>query len=195
MWPLVRSPLRVSRCNQWLPRRHAHPVLHHAAALDTPVDVRDPKPPLVERLVVPLLLPGQLRTAWLLRRHQDRHLRERAGQAAQIRHQPTPGRERGGGGLREAQLMDTAAVGGAQQKDDEHGLDEQDMFDGVIACLPALTGLLCNRILGADEPPCGPVMGTRGEAGAAAGAAPRGASSSSRGATTGAASAAETPRR
>jgi hypothetical protein len=44
----------------------------------------DPEPPLVERLMDQLLLQGQLRTAWFLRRHEDRHLRERERQEAQI---------------------------------------------------------------------------------------------------------------
>ena len=48
-----------------------------ATALHTAVDVLDAQPPLVERLVGQVLLQGQLPTAGLLRRHEDRHLRER----------------------------------------------------------------------------------------------------------------------
>ena len=62
----------------------AHPVLHDAAALDTTVDMLDPQPTLVEHLVRPLLLPRELLAAWLLGRHEDRHLWEREGQKAQI---------------------------------------------------------------------------------------------------------------
>jgi len=65
--------------------------------------------------------------------------------------------------------MDTAAVGIAQKEDREEGIDEQDIFDGVVFFLPALTLLLFTRVLGADDAPFGPVMGTRGEAGTAAG--------------------------
>src|SRR5467141_936344 len=210
--------LSLSRLNHGLPRIQAHPevvqgttafhhqiadallpqtdpVFHHAAALDTPVDVLNPESPLVEHLVGPLLLPGQLRTAWLLRRHQDLHLREREGQEAQILQQPTPGRERGGGGLRDAPIMDTTAVSVAQQEDDEERIDEPDIFDGVISFLPALTRLLCNRVVGADDPPFCPFMGKRGEAGAASGMATMGAGASSSGTTTMAASASETPSR
>src|SRR5215475_11750711 len=53
--------------------------LAHAA-----VDMLNPEPPLVERLVGQVLLQGQLPTAGLLRRHEDRHLRKREGQEAQI---------------------------------------------------------------------------------------------------------------
>ena len=83
----------------------------------------DAQPTLVERLVRPLVLQGQLLTAWLLRRHEDFHLGQRERQEAQILQQPTPGRERVGGGLRDAQIMGTAAVGVAQKEDDEQGID------------------------------------------------------------------------
>ena len=55
--------------------------------------------------------------------------------------------------------MDTAAVGIAQKEDRERGIDEQDIFDGVVFFLPALTFLLCTRVLGADDAPLRPVMG------------------------------------
>src|SRR2546427_4219660 len=109
--------------------------------------------------------------------------------------QPTPGRERVGGGLRDAQIMGTAAVGIAQKEDDKEGIDEQDIFDGVVFFLAALTRGLFNRVLGADDAPFRPVMGKRGEAGAAAGMGATGAGSSSSGTTTVVASASETPRR
>src|SRR5262249_19972852 len=97
----------------------ADPVLHDATPLDAAVAMLDPESPLVEHLVGQVLLQGQLPTAGLLRRHADRHLGQRARQEAQILQQPTPNRERGGGGLRDAPIMDPAAVGGAQQEDDE----------------------------------------------------------------------------
>src|SRR5689334_24526693 len=91
--------------------------------------------------------------------------------------------------------MDTAAIGVAQKEDREEGIDQQDIFDGVVLFLAALTRGLLRRVLGADDAPFGPVMGKRGEAGAAAGTATTGAGSSSSGTTTGAASASETPSR
>src|SRR5262249_37865459 len=133
---------------------------------------------------------GELRTAGLLRRHQDLYLREREGQEAQILQQPAPGRERVGGGLRDAQIMDPAAVGVAQKEDDEQGIDEQDIFHGVVFFLAAITLGLFRRVLGADDASFRPVMGKRGEAGAGA----RG-TGSSRGATTVATSVSETPSR
>ena len=93
------------------------------------------------------------------------------------------------------QIMGTAATGVAQEEDNQQGIDEQDIFDGVVFFLPAITLLLFNRVLGADDPPFGPVMGTRGEAASAAGSVPPCAGSSSSGTTTAAASASETPRR
>ena len=61
--------------NAGLPQADA--VFDDATALHTAVDMLDPEPAIVQGLVGPLLLPGQLRAAWLFRRHQDRHLRER----------------------------------------------------------------------------------------------------------------------
>jgi len=139
--------LSLSRLNHWLPRAQAHPevvegttqfhheithallpqadpIFHNATTLDAAVDMLDPQPPLVERLVDPLLLQGQLRTTWLLRRHENLDLRERERQEAQILQQPAPGRERVGGGLRDAQIMGTAAVGIAQKEDGKEGIDE-----------------------------------------------------------------------
>ena len=91
--------------------------------------------------------------------------------------------------------MGTAAMGVAQKEDREEGIDQQDIFDGVVFLLPAITLLLFSRVLGADDAPLGAVMGKRGEAGAAAGSAPPSAGSSSSGVTTVATSASETPSR
>ena len=168
---------------------------HDAAALDTAIDVLDPEPPLVERLVGQVLLPRELMTTGFLGRHEDLHFRERERQEAQILQQPTPGRERVGGGFRNAQIMGTAAIGIAQKEDREEGMHEQDIFDSVVFLLPARTFFLFNRVLGADDASFRPVMGKRGEAGTAAGMGDPGADSSFSGTTTVAASASETPRR
>jgi hypothetical protein len=103
---------------------------------------------------------------------------------SRLNHWPRPG---------DALLRDAAVVGLTQEEDGEWGLDQQDMFDRVVFFLAALTCRLCSDILGADEVPFRAVMGKRGDAGAAAGAAARGASSC--GVTTVAASASETPSR
>src|SRR6266487_5931273 len=91
--------------------------------------------------------------------------------------------------------MDATAVGVAQKEDEEQGIHEQDIFDRVILFLAAITVGLFNRVLGADDAPFRPVMGKRGEAGAASGTATTGAGASSREPTTEAASASETPSR
>src|SRR2546427_6604899 len=91
--------------------------------------------------------------------------------------------------------MHTAAIGVTEKEDDEQGIDEQDIFDRVVSFLAAITLRLFRRILGADDTPLGPVMGKRGEAGAAAGTATRGAGSSASGVTTVAAAASATPSR
>src|SRR5713226_3390701 len=91
--------------------------------------------------------------------------------------------------------MNAASKSVTEKEDREQGIDQQDIFHRVVLFLAALTFRLFSRVLGADDAPFGPVMGKRGEAGAAAGTATTGAGSSSSGTTTVAASASETPRR
>ena len=59
-------------------------VLHDAAALDAAVDMLDPQPTLVQRLVRHVLRPRELLAAWLLGWREDLHLRKRERQEAQI---------------------------------------------------------------------------------------------------------------
>src|SRR5438093_12450612 len=91
--------------------------------------------------------------------------------------------------------MDATAIGVAEEKDDEQRIHEQDIFDGVVLFLAAITPRLFSSVLGADDAAFGAVMGTRGDAGAALGAAATGAGSSAGGAANVAASASETPSR
>ena len=58
--------------------------------------------------------------------------------------------------------MDPAAVGVAQKENDEERMDAQDIVDGVVSFLAALTRLLVSSLVGADDAPLPPVMGTRG---------------------------------
>ena len=85
--------------------------------------------------------------------------------------------------------MGTAAIGITEKEDGEQGIDEQNIFDGIVFFLAAITLSLFNGVLGADDAPFGPVMGKRGESGVT------GAGSSPSGVTTVVASASETPRR
>jgi len=91
--------------------------------------------------------------------------------------------------------MGAAAIGVTEKEDDEQGIDEQDIFDRVVSFLAAITRGLFSRVLGADDAPFRPVMGKRGDAGAALDAAATGAGSSASGVTTVAASATVTPSR
>src|SRR5215831_2586232 len=86
--------------------------------------------------------------------------------------------------------MHTAAVGVTEKEDQEEGIHEQHIFHRMVFFLAAITRGLFSRVLGADDPSFGAVMGTRG----ASGVATRAGSSSS-GTTTVVASASETPRR
>jgi hypothetical protein len=91
--------------------------------------------------------------------------------------------------------MHAAATGFAEEENPEGGIDQQDIFYGVILFLPAITVCLCSSVLGADDASFRPVMGKRGDIGAAAGTATTGAGSSSSGTTTAAAAASATPSR
>src|SRR6266581_8354865 len=91
--------------------------------------------------------------------------------------------------------MSAAAIGVTEKKDEKQGIDEQDIFHRVVFFLAAITRGLFSRVLGADDAPFRPVMGKRGEAGAAAGPATTGAGSSSSGTTMVAAAASATPSR
>jgi len=91
--------------------------------------------------------------------------------------------------------MGTAAIGVTEKEDEKQGIDQQDIFDGVVFFLAAITLFLFNRVLGADDASFRPVMGKRGEAGTAAGMGATGAGSSSSAPTTEAASASEPPSR
>jgi hypothetical protein len=120
-------------------RPQADAVLHDTATLDTAVDMLNPQPALVQRLVRPLLRQRELLAAWLLGRHEDLHLGQRERQEAEILLQPAPcgqGIERQVGN---ALIMHAAAVGVAQKKDQEEGIDEQDIFDRVVLFLAAIT--------------------------------------------------------
>jgi hypothetical protein len=95
---------------------------------------------------------------------------QRERQEAQILQQSAPGRS----GIRrrvgDVLVVDTSSRRLAEKKDGERRIDQQDIFDRMVLFLAALTCGLCSRVLGADNPSFGAVMGTRGEAGAAAGA-------------------------
>jgi len=89
--------------------------------------------------------------------------------------------------------MEAASSRLTEEEDEEQGMDQQDIFDRMVLFLATLTLRLVSRVLGADDPPFGPVMRKRGDAGTA-GVATTGTGSSS-GATTVATSASATPSR
>jgi hypothetical protein len=172
----------------------AEPVFADATALHTAVPMLDPPPAVGERLIGHALLQRSLLAAWCLGRHQDLDLGECARQEAQLLPQSTPGRSGIRSSRREALIVHTPCISCAEAEHRAGGMDSQDMFDRMVLFLAALTCGLLRRVLGADDAPFRPVMGNRGDAGAAAGTATRGAGSSS-GTTTVAASAAEPPSR
>jgi hypothetical protein len=171
------------------------PVFDDATTLDAAVDMLDPQPTVVQGLVGQFLLQRQLLAAGFLGRHENLNLGERERQKAQILQQPASRRQ----GIRRCVgnglIMGAAAIGVAEEEDDEQGIDEQDIFYRMVLFLAAITLFLFSRVLGADDAPFRPVMGKRGDPGVTAGATATGVASSASGATTVAASASETPSR
>lgn len=60
------------------------PIFDHTAALDTTVDMLNPKTTLMQGLVYSLLFRRQQLTFWFLHGHQDLHARQRERDKAQI---------------------------------------------------------------------------------------------------------------
>ena len=126
----------------------------------------DPQPAVVQGLVGEWLFQRQLLAAGCLGRHEDLHFRERERQEPQILPEPAPRRQGIRRRVSNGLIMRAAAIGVTEKEDEKQGIDEQDIFD-VVFFLAALTRFLFSRVLGADDAPFGPVMGTRGESGAA----------------------------
>jgi hypothetical protein len=99
--------LSLSRLNHWLPWAQMYPevmqgtaefyhqitdtlfpqtdpIFHHATALHAAIDMLNPQPTLMQRLIGPLLLQRQLLAPWFLGRHEALHLRECERQEAEI---------------------------------------------------------------------------------------------------------------
>ena len=98
----------------------------------------DPEPAVVQGLIDPFPLQGQLRATGLLRRHQDRHLRQRECEEAQILQESAPAREGIRGRVGHALVMDMATIGVAQKEEHEQGIDQQDIFYRVGLFLAAI---------------------------------------------------------
>jgi len=113
-----------------------HPVFDDPTALDAAVDMRDPQPTLVQRLIGQWLLQRELRATRLLRRHEDRHLRERARQETPILQEPAPRWQGIRRRVRNRLIVRAAAIGVAQEEEEE-GIDQQDIFHRVVVFLAA----------------------------------------------------------
>ena len=55
--------------------------------------------------------------------------------------------------------MDATSISVAEKEDREESIHKQDIFEGVVFFLTAITRFLFSRVLGADDPPFGAVMG------------------------------------
>ena len=146
-------------------------VVDDATALDAAVDVLDthapPRNAPIPRFLRARESPASRLPGW----HDDFHLIECERQEAQILEQPAA---RGQGVRRvicNPLIVHAAGVRGAQKEDHQRRVDQQDVFHCVAFFLAAIIARLLNRVLGAPNAPFGPIMPTRGEVSASAGAA------------------------
>jgi hypothetical protein len=173
-------------------------VVDDAAALDAAVDVLDAHATARDAPIRRVLRAREGPAPRLPRRHDDVDPVERQRQEAEILESSAACRQGGWGGIRHPLIVGAAGLGLTEQEDRECRIAQQDVFDRVALVLAAITAHLLNWILGTLDAPLGPVVPTRGEAGAEAGAAaggPDGRGGSSVGTTNALASAVVTPRR
>jgi hypothetical protein len=173
-------------------------VVDDAAALDAAVDVLEAHATARDAPMRRVLRSREGPAPRLPRRHEDVDPVERPRQEAEILESSAACRPGVWGGIRQPLIVGAAGRGLTEQEDRECRIDQQDVFDLVALFLAAITALLLNWILGMLDAPLGPVVPTRGEAGAEAGAAAGGPDvlgGSSVGTTSALTSASVTPRR
>jgi hypothetical protein len=173
-------------------------VVDDAAALDAAVDVLDAHATARDAPMRRFLRAREGPAPRLPRRHEDVDPVERTRQEAAILEYSAACRQGVWGGSRHPLSVGAAGRGLTETEARECRLAQQDVFDRGARFLAALTARLRNWILGTRDAPLGPVVPTRGEAGAEAGAAADGPDvlgGSSVGTTSALASASVTPRR
>src|SRR5438132_9989693 len=106
----------------------AEPVFDDTTTLPTAVDRLDAPPAVVQGLVGQCLLQRQRIASWFLRRHEDLHLGERAGQKAQSLQHRTSRRKGIGSGVSDALIMTAAARGLAGEGIGQRSVDQQIIF-------------------------------------------------------------------
>jgi len=101
----------------------ADAVFDDATTFHATVDVLDPQPTLVERLICHVLLQCQLLAPGFLRGHEDLHVGQREGQETQILQEPAPGRQGIRRGVHNGLIMGAAAIRVTEKKDEEQRID------------------------------------------------------------------------
>jgi len=172
-------------------------VLDHAAALDAAVDVREAHPATRDPPLGRFLRPRELPTPGLLHGPDARDLVARARQEAEILEPSAACGQGRGRRVCHPLVVGAAPVRVAQEQDREHRLEEPHVLHRVACFLTAITARLLRRLLGTRDAPFGPLVSTRGEAGAGSAAAGRSdtGGNASVGSTRAAASASAIPRR
>jgi hypothetical protein len=144
-------------------------VVDGATALDAAVDVLDTHAPPRDAPIHRFLRACAGATSRLPGGPNDFHLVECARQAAQILEPPAARGQGVGRAIRHPRIVHAAGVRVAPQEDHQRRVDQQDVLHRVVCFLAAIMTRLLSRVLGAPDAPFGPIVPTRGEAGAAAG--------------------------
>jgi hypothetical protein len=144
-------------------------VVDGATALDAAVDVLDTHAPPRDAPIHRLLRACKGATSRLSGGHDDVHLVEGERQEAQILEHPAARGQGVGRAIRHPLIVHAAGVRVAQKEDHQRRVDQHDVFHRMACFLAAIMARLLSRVLGAPDAPFGPIVPTRGEAGAAAG--------------------------
>src|SRR5215831_18343973 len=172
--------------------------LANGSHLDTAVDVLDTHAATRDAPIRGFLRAREGAASRLPGRHEDVDLLPGERQEAQILEPPAARRQGGGSRIGPPLLVGAAGIGLTEKEDREGRIDQPHVVDRGVLLLAAITPPLRSWILGAGEAPFGPLVATRGEAGAGAGVAAGRAAVGGEpavGTTRAATSAAATPRR
>jgi hypothetical protein len=142
-------------------------LFEHTAALDAAIDMFDAHAPSSQLPIPSLLRSRPLVAARLLRRLEDVHAVQRERLKTHVLQQLTPGRQRIGGGVGDALVMDTAWMR-LTQEEDEGLIDQEEVFQHVALVLAAIIRFLFSRVVGARDGSLGAIMTKRGAAGGVA---------------------------
>jgi hypothetical protein len=147
-------------------RPEAAAVVDDTAALGAAVPLRAADTPAGKAPMGGVLRTCEGAPPRLLRRHDHFDLRQRQRQQAARLEEPAARGQGIRGPLGKPRIVGAAGIGRTTPEQREGRVDQPHVLPRVVRCLAAIPARWLSRILGALAAPCGPVMPTRGQAGA-----------------------------